>query len=296
MQARQSGNQLPNYPIIQLPDSRPPSAIGREARMELAFENRRGRTILARAYVEPPFRVARAFELDDAAYVIVVCAGPGVFAGDALRQIVHVAPGARAVLTSQSALQAHPSLAAAPASIHHDYHVDDDAELHCHWDPLIPFAGARIDQRMHLHLADTGALYWSDALMAGRVAHGEAWCFSELAHELTLHVASKLQYLERYRVQPADRDPSLRWMASEARYLGTTIVRASSATAGTADVLQRELSALRGVAGGIDMVEPRLIVARLAAVLGPPFAAARNAIRRRTLELIFNRARLVGRK
>jgi len=128
-----------------------PAVIGREARLELVFEARRGRTILAHSYAEPPFRVGRAFELGDAAYLIVVCSGPGIFAGDSLRQSIRVARGARAVLTSQSALQVHPSgasSAAAPAVVHHAYAVEEDAELHCHWDPVIPFAGARLEQRL----------------------------------------------------------------------------------------------------------------------------------------------------
>ena len=64
---------------------------------------------MAHAYAEPPFRVGRAFELADAAYVIIVCSGPGVFAGDLLTQSVVVHQGARVVLTSQSALQIHPA-------------------------------------------------------------------------------------------------------------------------------------------------------------------------------------------
>src|SRR5476651_1730600 len=108
----QSPNQLPDYPITQLPDSRAslpdcraPQGIGRAARLELVFERRRGRTVLAHSYAEPPFRVGRAFDLDGAAYVILVSSGPGIFAGDSLRQSIHVGPGARVVLTSQSALQ-----------------------------------------------------------------------------------------------------------------------------------------------------------------------------------------------
>jgi len=70
-------------------------------------------------------------------------------------------------LTSQSALQVHPS----PDGITHlqsSYHVDDGAHLHCHWHPLIPFADARIDQRIDVNIAGGGYLYWSDALMSCR--------------------------------------------------------------------------------------------------------------------------------
>jgi urease accessory protein UreH len=115
---------LSNLVIIQLPDSssdsRAPAVIGRHARLELSFERRRGRTILAHAYAEPPFRIGHAFEIDDAAYMILVCTGAGIFAGDTLRLSIRVASGARVMLASQSALQAHPAAAESAATIHHE--------------------------------------------------------------------------------------------------------------------------------------------------------------------------------
>ena len=79
----------------QASDRRATPTVGRHARLELAFERRGNRTILVRSYAEPPFRVARTFDLDGAAYAILVCAGPGLFGGDALTLSVHVARGPR---------------------------------------------------------------------------------------------------------------------------------------------------------------------------------------------------------
>src|SRR5712691_12014077 len=143
----QSGNQLPDYQITRLPDYRDPSEIGRRGCLDLVFERRNGRTIVAHSYAEPPFRIGRTFDLGGAAYVIIMCSGPGIFAGDTLRQSIQVARGARAVLTSQSALQVHPPpqvqdgrvaelqerkdtrFSRTAAVIEHEYHVADDGEL-----------------------------------------------------------------------------------------------------------------------------------------------------------------------
>ena len=44
---------------------------------------------------------------------------------------------------------------------------------------MIPFAGARLEQRFDLAgRRRPAALYWSDALMSGRVSRGEAWRFA----------------------------------------------------------------------------------------------------------------------
>lgn len=256
-------------------DRRSAAAIGRQARLELVFEARRGRTILAHAYAEPPFRVGRAFQLDDAAYVILGSTGPGVFAGDTLQQSVRVASGARVVLVSQAALQAHPSSAAAAASIAHDYEVDRDGELCCQWDPVIPFAGARLEQRFAINLDASARLLWGDAIMAGRVRRGEAWRFESLAHELRLNVGGSLAYLERYALAPCDRQVEQPWLAGPARYLATALVHHERATADAAEALQGGTG--QDVAAGVDLIKPGTIAGRIMARDGAPFARARAA-------------------
>jgi urease accessory protein UreH len=271
-------------------DVRAASTIGRSARLELSFERRRGRTILAHSYAEPPFRIGHAFDLDGAAYVIVVCTGAGIFAGDTLRQSVHVARGARVVLTSQSALQVHPSSAAAAAVVHHDYRVEDEAELQCHWDPTIPFAAARLEQRFDLRLAESSRLYWSDALMAGRVSRGEVWQFDTLAHELSLRVGGQLAYLERYRLTPAEGDVSRPWRAGGGRYLATVLACHEAASEAAAETLHRAANAAPeggGVAAAFDLIRPRIIVGRLLAADGAPFSAARASCHATALAAIF---------
>jgi len=296
--------KFPDNQITRLPDSRAPAAIGRDARLELSFERRNGRTVLAHSYAEPPFRVGRTFELDGAAYVILVCTGAGIFAGDRLRQSVRVASGARVVLVSQSALQAHPAAAPSAASIAHDYIVEDDAELRCQWDPLIPFAGARIEQRFDLRIADSSRLYWSDAVMAGRVSRGEAWRFQSLAHELRLRIGASLAYLERYTLAPASRAVDEPWIAGRARYLATAIVHHDAATSDAAEALQGLAPLQRcpayeprlAVDLGVDLIQAKTIVGRILAAEGAPFAAARTAFQALALRSIFGATARAGRR
>ena len=283
-------------PALRARDRRVADRVGREARLELNFERVDGRTIVTHAYAEPPFRVGRCLALGDAAYVIVVCAGPGVFAGDTLRQAIHVGRGARAVLTSQSALQVHPSAAASAAVLDHRYTLDTDAELHCHWDPVIPFADARLEQRFDLRMPSDARLLWSDAIMAGRVTRGEAWRFRDLAHEIRLEIDGRLQYLERYRIASADRDINRRWMAGEAGYIGTTLVHHARASSESVQAMHAALAAIDGAHAAVDLVEPRLLVARTMTAHGIPFAGARAAARRLALETIFESPHLAGRK
>ena len=200
-------------------DVREGSAIGRRARLELEFATRHGRTVIVHSYAEPPFRV-RSFDMAGAAGVIIVCSGPGVFPGDRLQQSIHVGPGARALLTSQAALQVHPGNGP-PAAIRHEYRVDGDGELQCHWDPMIPFTASSVSQQFCID-ADAGSrLYWSDAMMAGRLGRGEAWQFAEVGHDLQLRIGGELKYLERFRLAPRERPLARPWIAGGAGYFAT---------------------------------------------------------------------------
>jgi urease accessory protein len=284
-------------------DARLAGAVGRTARLQLRFERRGTATVLAEAYAEPPFIVRRTFTLDDAAYVIVVCSGPGAFGGDVLRQSIHVGPSARVVLTSQAALQARP-----PSPLHgyaetrpsailqQDYTVDDDGELHCDWDPIIPFAGSRVEQRCRVRLARSARLWWSDAVMSGRAGHGERWRFDTLAHELRVERGGALQYLERYRLEPAARDVRGAWIAGDADYFGTALVCHPRADGVTAEALHGVVAAMAGVRAAADAVDRELIAARCASACGVAFAAARAALRREALSRIFESPHLHGRK
>jgi urease accessory protein len=277
-------------------DSRQPDVVGRTARLEMRFEQRGGRTVLTHSYAEPPFRTGGVFDLDGAAYVIIVCAGPGIFGGDTLLQSIHVGPGATVVMASQSALQVHPDGLDRTAVVRHCYRVDDDAELRCQWDPVIPFTGSRLDQQFELRLAPSSRLYWTEALMAGRVSRDERWRFASLAHELSVQTASSLVYLERYALDPSDREVTRRWITDEATHLATMLVCHARADRDAVDSVQCRLaeSGLGGI--GVDLLEPGVVVARLMESGGAAFARARASYRAFVMEAIFGGAEPVARK
>ena len=267
--------------------------IGRTARLELVFSLRRGRTVLTHAYAEPPFRIGRVFPDGASARMILAWSAPGVFGGDCLEQHVRVERGASVRLTSQSSLQAHPSPAGEVATMRTTVDVEDEAELLCEWDPLIPFPGARLSQRIAVELAPQAALYWSDAFMAGREGRGERWMFGVLEHELAVRRSGTLAYLERYRLEPGAQSPAAPWLASDACYFGTVLARlrsnAADASCGEAgppsalkmlDSLQYELSSFDGLRGAVDVLDSHLALVRLMGSRGTAFHDARALVRR----------------
>jgi urease accessory protein len=259
-------------------DERSLSVVGRHARLDLEFRYRNGRTVLAQAYAEPPWRVGRWFAEGEGLHMILTSSAPGAFGHDRLRQTVRVGCGARARLTSQSALQVHPSPDGATAHLQSSYHVEDGAHLHCDWHPLIPFADSRIEQRIDVSIAGGGYLYWSDAWMSGRHARGERWQFASLAHEIAVSRDGALEYLERYRIQPNVMAVSRPWAAGDASYLGTTLMTGRPIEPGTAENLHTELGRLAGVRAAADRLDDRVLLVRLLSVSGPAFHEARRWI------------------
>lgn len=261
-------------------DRRTIPEVGRSARLELVFTRREGQTVLAHGYAEPPLRVGRWFPEGGAAHMVLATSAPGVFGGDSVEQTITVEPDADVRLVSQSALQVHPSTDGSVARLKSSYHVAEGGRLHCRWDPVIPFSGARFDQRIEIQLAAGARFYWSDALMSGRLARGERWQFAALAHELKVFRGKQLQYLERYRIAPGDGVSCRRtWVAGEAGYFGTTLV-ARPVTVGDAERLHAELVALPGVQAAADVLNDGLLVVRLMASSGVAFRDARALVDR----------------
>ena len=211
--------------------------------------------------------------------MILTSSAPGAFGHDRLQQSVRVGCGARVRLTSQSAMQVHPSPDGATAHLESSYHVEDGAHLHCEWLPLIPFADARIDQHIAIDIAGTGSLYWSDALMSGRQARGERWQFTSLAQEIAVSRDGSLEYLERYRIQPSEQAVSRPWAAGAASYLGTILMTGRPIEPGVAERLHIELGRIAGIRAAADRLDDRLLLVRLLSVSGPAFHEARRWIR-----------------
>lgn len=260
-------------------DRREPAAIGRRARLELIFGTVRGRTQLVHGYAEPPLRIGRALSWGDrGVQVILASSAPGVFGGDRFEQHVIVERGARVLLTSQSATQVHPSSPSRLAQIRARFVIDDEATLACHWDPLIPFAGSQLDQKLDVTLAPTGRLAWSDGLMAGRAGRGERWVFDAIAHELRIHRAGRLEYLERQQLRPSEDPLTGPWAAGSMCYLGSTVISGWPVTAEHAERMHQACVGERGLQAAVDLVEPRLLLARFASEDGPAFHHARARV------------------
>jgi urease accessory protein len=265
--------------MIAVADRRSAAQVGRHARLELAFAARGGRTVLAHAYAEPPYRVLPGFDHPFGLHVIVASSAPGVFGADSFEQSVIVESGARVLLTSQSATQLHPHPGGLPASLRGRYVVRDGGSLRCDWEPLIPFAGAAVEHQVTIDLEGCARLMWMDGTMAGRVGRGERWRLSTLAHELRLVHDGTLEYLERYAIRPAADALLSPWIAGNADYFGTAIAKGVETARQVAEQLHGSLAGIREVDAAADALSDSLVVVRMLSASGAAFHRARQLLR-----------------
>jgi len=222
--------------------------------------------------------VGACFEERDGLHMIMASSAPGMFGGDCLDQHIDVGPGARVRLTSQSAIQVHASPDGDSARLRSVYDVAGDGELRCQWDPLIPFADARLEQQIAVRLSPEACLEWSDALMSGREARGERWSFGSIEHELRVSRCNRLEYLERYGIAPADGRVAGPWVAGGASYFGTTLLSGWERKAEEIETLHRTLAAIEGIQAAADLLDHRLLLVRIAAASGRAFREARATV------------------
>jgi urease accessory protein len=247
----------------------PLADIGRHGRMELTFVLQNGRTILHSAYTEVPFKITRLLkEHTPVPHLILMHSTAGLFGGDELHCSIRVKQGARVCITQQSATKIHPSEDRVARQKTHVM-VEAGAELHFYLEPVIPFAGSRLQQETLLDVEAGGRLSYWEGFMTGRVGRGESWQFKELASETKLLHGGELIYLDRFRLTP-DGPQRSAWTMGDADYTGIGVKVAENA--------RSKVSELHGQMpeAGIDALTDDVLLARIVSPNGPHFHHCRG--------------------
>jgi urease accessory protein len=144
----------------------------------------------------------------------------GFFDGDRLESEIHVAPGAKLVLSTPSASRVYRTRSGAAAVSCQKFHVEENASLEWIPEPFIPHAGARYVQRTTIDLHPAASLLFFDWIAPGRVAMGEVFAYQYLRWELDLTLGGRLIARERYDLRPDDESlEALRAKFPVAHYL-----------------------------------------------------------------------------
>jgi urease accessory protein len=165
--------------------------------LDLSFENRQGRTVLARNQHQGPLQVQKALypEGPDICHVAVLHPPGGIAAGDSLCMQASLGGGSRALLTTPGATKWYRSDGAwARQQLHFDLGADAVLE----WLPRenILFAGSKISMNIDIALSAHAKYFGWEILSFGRRASGERWHRGSLRMRTSIRRADRVLWSE----------------------------------------------------------------------------------------------------
>jgi urease accessory protein len=167
------------------------------AQLALGFENRSGRTLLARNLHQGPLRVQKALYPEGSAVCHVVVLHPpgGIAGGDELSISASCGTGSRALLTTPGAAKWYRSEARTAAQ-RVRAHLENDSILE--WLPResILFDGSHTSMSLEVDLTGDAKFCGWEILVFGRRASGERWSQATLRLKTRLRREGRLLWSE----------------------------------------------------------------------------------------------------
>ena len=169
--------------------------------LDLSFERRGARTVLADRHVSYPFFVTAPLRGHGAsAEVIVQSVSGGLFGGDRVAQTVTLGDGAEAVIRMPSATVVHNRRGKTPSTQTVTLRAGDGAALFYLPRPLILLPGSELSQSMEITLGRGSAVLIQDGFLM-HDPHGDPSATRALDARVTIRSASgRLLALDRMRV------------------------------------------------------------------------------------------------
>lgn len=159
-----------------------------------------GRTALTGQSFRAPYHVSKPYWDPDSGVLLVQVVNPtaGILEGDSLESEIAVAEGAALLVTTPSASRVF-KMKDGVAECRQHFAVARNGWLEVSPEPLVPHRGSRYRQATTVDVESGGALFFTDLLMPGRIAHGgEAWVWDRLCLETEVRLDGELVLRERF--------------------------------------------------------------------------------------------------
>jgi len=171
---------------------------------QLTVEQRRGRTVVSRAYASSPLRLLTPANHGHAAWVYTSSYGGGLVNGDSIVMRTAVGPGACAFVSTQASTKVYKSPHGTRMTM--TAKVDNGGLLMLIPDPVVCFAKSRYHQQQRFDLASGAALVLVDWLSSGRRESGERWEFDEYISRTIVYLGKRLLVNDALALRSADGD------------------------------------------------------------------------------------------
>jgi urease accessory protein len=143
-----------------------------------------------------PFKVAKPFYRDNGyTEIMVMCASPGILAGDQYDIRIDVPDNAKTIISEQSYRKLY-NTGDGFSRQNTRIQVGENAALYYVPYPVIPFAGSRFRSRTDIELRPSSKLIFGEIFTCGRDGMGERFAFSEFSSRTAVSVDGKPVFLD----------------------------------------------------------------------------------------------------
>lgn len=224
-------------------------------------------TILSQCRYSLPLQALTPLTLvDGTAYLMLLNPTGGVVGGDRLRTHILQRANTRVCLTTPSSTRVYRTTGD-PAVQETSIRLEEGASLEYLPDHVIPHAGARYRQSLHIEMAPGSRVVICEGLAAGRLAHGERWNFREIDSRTEVFMCGHPVFINRMKINPEACPPQQPGMMEEFNYTGCVAAFADGFEGWEKVVasMNEVLGRLPKVAGGVSLTGRSGCVSRLLA-------------------------------
>jgi urease accessory protein len=251
---------------------------GWEARLELGFEPRAARTVLAKRIHRGPLVVQRPFYPEgDVCHTYVIHPPGGVVGGDSLTLDVEVGNAAHALITTPASAKFYRS-AGPTATQTQTLRVRAGGVLEWLPQDTILYDGCRVQSLTRAELEPGAGFIGWEVVCLGRPASGDHYRYGSCRQRLELWRAGEPLLLERSHLDGGSAVLDAPWGLAGHRVMGTLV--AAGADAAARDALREVVPAhaMAGVSLMADILVYRVLATQAQAVL-QTFTAAWKVLR-----------------
>jgi len=169
-----------------------------ELSISTVYQN--GKTLISDSFFTSPFKVAKPFYRDNGyTEIMVMCASPGILAGDSYNVHFDLADNTKTIISEQSYRKLY-NTGDDFSQQNTQIQVGENAALYYVPYPVIPFAGSRFRSRTDINLRPSSKLIFGEIFTCGRYGMGERFAFSEFSSRTVVSVDDKPVFLDNIRL------------------------------------------------------------------------------------------------
>ncbi len=197
-------------------------------RLNLEKDSVTGNTVINEQYSRVPLFVQRAMYLEETlpamAYVYIVSPSGGILQGDRYQIDIKLGNNTFAHVTTQGATRIY-KMEKNYASQTININVEDEGYFEYIPDQIIPFRNSRFYQEVNLYVHDSATMIYSEVIVPGRVASGEAFeydiCYIKTVGRNQL---GKTRFMDVVKLDPKNKNLRTEGILGKFKVVGTTYI------------------------------------------------------------------------